>query len=118
MRTHQELDERDLEYHKAAVSKIDADRSLIDSCVARLERWNSISPHHSRHEWRDILSMPWPKAKALILEDSENGRRIRQTSPLVCLLSQTERAAIAKRWLTLDEAIRYDAAISKHGRAA
>ena len=113
MRTHQMIDERSLEYHKLAVDKIDNDSSLLLKAKNLLKSWDSTAPHPSRGEWRDILSLPWSEAKKIILENTDNGRRIRQTSPLSCLLSQDERGRIAKRYLTDDESVRYDEAVKR-----
>jgi len=108
MKTHADIDLRSLEFHKHVVVKIENDPSLKKKAFEILDRWTAVSPHRSRKEWRDILSLPWSKAKEVILEDTENGRRIRQTSPLPCLLSKEERGDIAKRWLSEEEKKRYD----------
>jgi len=94
--THQEIDARSLEYHRLAVERIEGDPELLGKAFALLDHWDKVAPHESRQEWREILSKPWEEARRIILEDSDEGQRVRQSSPLPCLLTKEEREGIAE----------------------
>ena len=65
--------------------------------VARqaLDRWKRVSPNPSTdREWTDLRSGDMDALVAAIVADTVKGQRIRQSSPLVSVLSISERDGI------------------------
>ena len=100
MRTHQEIDRRSLALARAIALKIDGDpdhaglRKAQETC----SRWISIGAGVAAAEWQAILKRPWHEVRAVLLEDSEEGRRLRQSSPFCGVLSVRERTEIYRRF--------------------
>ena len=42
-------------------------------------------------EWMEILRRPWSHIRAILLDDSENSRRLRQNDPFCGILTPKER---------------------------
>jgi hypothetical protein len=51
-------------------------------------------------EWQDLLDQPWESIAALITEPSENGARLRQSTPFAGILTQQERRRIYEAFRT------------------
>jgi len=81
------------------VDRIEADPSIVDRALELLDRWTEreVGPVHRRREWRTILS----KAKessagmdallAILRDDSEASRRLKDFAPFAGILSREER---------------------------
>ena len=54
-------------------------------------------------EWMAILQRPWPEIRSILLDDSEEGRRLRQNDPFCGILTRAER------WEIYREAARNEA---------
>ena len=89
MRTHQQIDERSLAMAKAIVARIDADPSRAGLAKARAtcERWFRQRPLPAIREWLKILGRPWKEIRAVLLDDSEEGQRLRQSDPFCGILN-------------------------------
>ena len=91
--THQQIDRRSLALARRIVEKIDADAggeglaSATETCARWLSRSNS--PVHQ--EWCDILARPWEEVRRVLLDESEEGTRLRQNSPFCGVLTAQER---------------------------
>lgn len=83
--------------HAVIAEKIDRDRKLLDIPHNNLKRW--------RARWDDavpawyeerkaILRRPWPEIAAIITEPSEEGARLRQSTPFAGVLTVAERRRI------------------------
>ncbi len=96
MKTHQAIDRRSLAMAQAIVAKIDADpaRAGLERARATCRRWHEQNPQSATAEWLQILQRPWPEVRAILLEDSEEGSRLRQNSPFAGVLTPQERWAI------------------------
>ncbi|HVX90896.1 MAG TPA: hypothetical protein VHC20_04695 [Candidatus Paceibacterota bacterium] len=84
---------RRLALHQAAVRVLRANPERADSALQTLDRWVAAGfPDRDRAEaWRRIIiSRNWD----VLLEDSEQGRRLRKGSPISCVVDQEERLAI------------------------
>jgi hypothetical protein len=92
VRTHQEIDRRSLAMVRRVVAKIDADPERRGLAHAKkvCERW-ALRGIRSAHEWLGILERPWDEVRALLLDESEEGQRLRQTDPFCGILSPQER---------------------------
>lgn len=92
MRTHQEIDRRSLEMVRRIVAKIDADPERRGLAHARrvCERWVAQGIVSAR-EWLRILERPWEDIRAILLDESDEGQRLRQTDPFCGILTPGER---------------------------
>ncbi len=104
MRTHQQIDRRSLAMARAIVARIDQDGAKAGLARARAtcERWYKERPSPATKEWLEILDRPWEHIRKVLLDESEEGNRLRQSDPFCGILSPQERwdiyrAAASKR---------------------
>lgn len=104
MKDHHAIDRRSLEMARRIVAKIDADpaRAGLDHARDVCRRWVERG-NRSAREWMKILEGPWSEVRAILLDDSEEGRRLRQTDPFCGILTPAER------WEIYREAVRREA---------
>lgn len=95
MRTHQQIDRRSLEMVRRIVEKIDADPSRAGFQRAKdvCHRWVEQGNIPAR-EWLIILERPWDEVRAILLDESDEGQRLRQSDPFTGILTPQERWAI------------------------
>jgi hypothetical protein len=95
VRTHQEIDRRSLEMVRQIVAKIDADpaRAGFEKAKGVCRRWVARGNVPAR-EWLTILERPWEEVRAILLDESDEGQRLRQSDPFVGILTPQERWAI------------------------
>ena len=100
MRTHAQIDERSLALATAVADQIDADPAHrgLDRARPVCARWLDRRPSAACREWMDLLNRPWPEVRAVLLDESEHGKRLRQSSPFCGVLTPRERWAIYKEW--------------------
>lgn len=101
MPTHQELDEKSLRLHQLVASKVRAHPELLERAQTTLKHWRATaSPRTFSYldEWQRWLDMDMDTCLRLALDTSEHATAMRQSSPLACLLSNTERFAFLKSW--------------------
>jgi len=101
MSSHIQIDQRSRLLAEEVARKIDADpnRDGLARVRALCTRWlaaPSASPDLKR--WQDILTRPWPEIRAHLLDPSEEGIRLRQSSPFCGILSPHERWRIYKEF--------------------
>ena len=94
---HRLIEARSLAMHAVIAAKIERDRTLLDIARRNLQRWrarweNDVPAWHD--EWSAIVQRPWPEIAAIITEPSEEGARLRQSSPFAGVLSVDERRRI------------------------
>ncbi|MBV9494859.1 MAG: hypothetical protein JOZ54_11485 [Acidobacteria bacterium] len=101
MRTHQEIDERSLAMVRRIVAKIDADpdRRGLEHARRVCERWVTQGIASAR-EWLVLLEKPWSDVRSILLDESDEGQRLRQTDPFCGILTPAERWQIYReyRW--------------------
>jgi hypothetical protein len=103
--SHQLIDERSLELHRAIAERLRANPELIDHARRNLHRWLSrfeLSKSLERcyQEWLQILDTHSVEEIALLLTDhSETATRLRQNSPFTGILSSREVSEIKRRFL-------------------
>jgi Antitoxin MazE-like len=95
--SHRLLEARSLAMHAIIAEKIQRDRKLLEIAVSNLKRWRArwegqVPTWHQ--EWSEIMSRPWSEIAAIMTEPSEEGARLRQSSPFAGVLSATERRRI------------------------
>lgn len=90
MRDHDAIDRRSLEMARRIVAKIDADPALLERAKRVCARWVERGNVPAR-EWMTILARPWPEIRRILIEDSEESRRLRQNDPFCGILTPAER---------------------------
>ena len=96
---HPHIDARVLDMAKIIAERIDRDPALLDVGRKNLERWRRPdgTANRARDEWEGILARPWPEIRALLLEESDEGQRLRSSHPFAGILTETERIEIMHR---------------------
>lgn len=99
MKTHEAIDRRSLEMARRIAAKIDDDPLREGLAHARrvCSRWVAKGNVPAR-EWMAILSRDWPEIRGVLLDDSEEGRRLRQNDPFCGILTPAERWEIYREF--------------------
>lgn len=97
---HRALEERSLLMARAIVERIDADphRRGLDQARAVCQRWAGHSSAPAVREWMTVLQRPWPEIRRVLLDPSEEGRRLRQSDPFCGILNPRERWALYREF--------------------
>ena len=100
MRTHQQIDERSLAMARAVVARIDADPETAGLTRARqtCRRWAAKRLTPSVAEWLQLLEKPWAEVRLVLLSETEEGCRLRQSSPFCGVLPARERWQIYREF--------------------
>ncbi len=104
VKTHEAIDRRSLTMARRIVAKIDDDPArqglehAREVCARWVERGN-----RPALEWMEILRRPWAEIRSILLDESEEGKRLRQNSPFCGILTPVER------WQIYREAARNEA---------
>ena len=100
VKTHLEIDRRSLALARAVAAVIDGDRTREGLKKARenCSRWYREDRSPAIAEWIGILKQDWPRIRRILLDEGEEGQRLRQSSPFCGILSPRERWAIYKRF--------------------
>jgi len=91
---HRIAEARSLALHVAAVRRIDAQPELLERARATLRRWleqQGEPAPRALMEWKRLLARPWPEIAARATALTEEGARLRQSSPLATLLDAAAR---------------------------
>ena len=94
---HPHIDRRSLEMAKLIVEKIDADPNLFQVAHENLQRWSRIrggALPRCREEWKALLKRPWSQIRRILLDESDEGQRLRSAHPFAGLVSENERRRI------------------------
>jgi hypothetical protein len=100
MKTHEQIDQRSLAMARAIVAKIDHDPARAGLAKARetCSRWYQEHPLTAIREWLEILDQPWEQIRAVLLDESEEGQRLRQSDPFCGILTPRERWEIYRKY--------------------
>ncbi len=81
---------------QAIVDKIDSDpaRDGLEKAKAVCQRWFQERPLPAIAEWLEILKLPWPEIRSILLDETDKGQRLRQSAPFGIVLTPQERWAI------------------------
>ena len=98
---HAGIDRRVLEMARIIVEKIDRDPALMRTGLENIGRWtrqnNGYLPQ-CHAEWKKLIEThPWERLREILLEESDEGQRLRSSHPFTGILSQDERDAIYAR---------------------
>jgi hypothetical protein len=102
MHGHDVIDRTSLELARAIAAKIDADPSLLRIPQDNLRRWMQRNSHAPSlmacyTEWQNTLERGWSQVRAVLLDPSDEGQRLRQNSPFPGVLSPKEVWDIKRR---------------------
>jgi hypothetical protein len=89
--SHKDVDRRIFRLVEVCVVAIDKNPELLAESRIQVGRYSSAS---LRHEWERFLDLPWSELRAIVLETSAEGDRIRQSVPFGGFLSDEERMEI------------------------
>jgi hypothetical protein len=101
MNTHQEIDRRSLALHRIAAERMRSDPMLFDRARERLLRWSSnASPDLKPQltQWERLMGLGLEICLDIAVEDSAYATALRQSSPLVFVLSHQERFRFLETW--------------------
>jgi hypothetical protein len=93
MAGHQLADRTSLALHREVARRIAADPGIVQRARERLARLTSMHPYY-REAWERALSAPIEELCALLGEDSERARDMRQASPFAGALDPATRLRI------------------------
>jgi hypothetical protein len=93
VKSHDQIDARSLALARVVASRIDADpdHRAVDKARALCARWKKTTPCADIELWAELLRGGWPEIRAVLLDPSERGARLRQSSPFCGVLSPRER---------------------------
>jgi hypothetical protein len=100
---HRKLEERSLALHREIARRIRRNPALLSSVRERLIKdirsgRFSISLTDAMQEWLDLLnSNSVEQVLELLVDDGENARRLRQSTPFAGILTQEERRRILEK---------------------
>jgi hypothetical protein len=95
--SHRLIEARSLAMHAVIAEKIQRDPNLLNVARDNLRRWRARWQEQApawHQEWSRILKLPWPQIAAIMTEPSEEGARLRQSSPFTGILSVDQRRRI------------------------
>ncbi|HMP75454.1 MAG TPA: hypothetical protein PKE12_04060 [Kiritimatiellia bacterium] len=97
---HRDIEERSLLLARAIAERIDADplRCGVDQARAVCRRWRETGDSRDLRIWSETLEKPWEEIRAVLLDSSEGGRRLRQSNPFCGILTPQERWAIYREF--------------------
>ena len=82
---------------RIVVQQIDADPALRRIARENLERWRRHAGGtltHAHREWEAILERPWSEIRTMLLDESEEGQRLRSSHPFEGIVTDKERRAV------------------------
>ena len=96
--SHRVHEARSLAMHVLIARKIERAPALRRKATENLARWSAARqdepPAHWLKEWAALLARPWPEVAARMTALTEDGARLRQSSPFAGVLSPAERRRI------------------------
>ena len=107
MNWHEVIDECALETDRVIARELRADPSKLDLVVAWIEKFladpdYSIQSKDALTEWLDLIrTRGLPGVLAALEDRSEEGQRMRQSSPFAVIMPQDERQRILARYEAL-----------------
>ena len=98
---HAGTDRRVLEMTRVIVEQIDRDPALVRVGLENIERWTKLKRGYlprCHAEWKELIEThPWERLREILLEESDEGQRLRSSHPFTRLLTEGERDAIYAR---------------------
>ena len=84
---------------KATVARIDADpeRKGLEHARKVCASWVAVG-NRPAMEWAQIIAGPWEEIRNVLLDESDEGQRLRQSDPFCGILTPAERWAIYREF--------------------
>ena len=103
MNWHEVIDERSLELHGVIARELRADPARLDLVVAWIRRFLDDPEYSDQNkdalaEWMGIIREGLPRVLEALADDTDEGQRLRQSSPFAVLMPQDERARIFAKY--------------------
>ncbi len=103
MNWHDVIDERSLELHSVIARELRADPAKLDLVVAWIQRFLDDSEYSDRGkdalgEWLAIIRQGLPRVLEVLADRSEEGQRLRHSTPFAVIMPQAERARIFAKY--------------------
>ena len=97
---HPRLDARSLAMARIIVERIDEDPTLIEVAHRNLVREERHRGELSKAsgEWKELLSRPWAQVRQILLDESEEGQRLRSSRAFAGIVTEEKRLAIVERY--------------------
>ena len=86
---------------KLVVARIDRQPDLVEVGRKNLKRWKARQGGvlaRCRQEWEELLERPWTEVRTILLEESDEGQRLRSSHPFVGLVTNEERRRIRETY--------------------
>ena len=97
---HERIDQRSIALHRAIGEELRAHPERLGIAREYLSRWAKTAGRSMpyMHRWRAILEMPLEEMIALMSEDTEEMRAMRQATPFAGILTPAARWAIYRQF--------------------
>ena len=95
---HPEIDRRVLALTRIAVARIDENPELVRIGMENIRRWTRQRGGYlprCHAEWQELIERhPWEKLREMLLEESDEGQRLRSSHPFTGIVTETERRRV------------------------
>ncbi|MFA5508145.1 MAG: hypothetical protein WC314_03800 [Vulcanimicrobiota bacterium] len=100
MSDHQRIDAWSLAMMKEIVARIDRDpaREGLERARTTLRKWSEKDRNPITEEWRELLELPWEELRASLLDEGDEGQRLRSSAPFCGILEPRERLEIFQEY--------------------
>ena len=103
MNWHEVMDECALEMDRVIARELRADPAKLDLAVAWIQRFLDDPEYSDQNkdalaEWMEILRQGLPRVLEALADESDEGQRMRQSSPFAVLMPQDERLRILAKY--------------------
>ncbi|MBI5498813.1 MAG: hypothetical protein HY907_01110 [Deltaproteobacteria bacterium] len=90
---HRLAEERSLELHRRVAAELARDGAIVSRAAERVVAWRASGALHGEYAelWMGLLRGPRGELLRVLVDESEAGRRLRQTSPFSFVVSPRER---------------------------
>ncbi|MGE0490687.1 MAG: hypothetical protein AB7S38_15890 [Vulcanimicrobiota bacterium] len=100
MNDHERIDAWSLAMMTEIVARIDADpeRRGLEKARVTLQRWHENGANRATTEWLALLELPWDKLRVRLLDEGDEGQRLRSSAPFCGVLDPRERLEIFREF--------------------
>lgn len=101
MRTHQQIDARSLALHQLIATRLRSEPALFEHCKRTLARWQtsvSASSQPYLQRWEQLFEEGLDASLNMATDNSQLATALRQCSPFVRVLTNTERWDFLNQW--------------------
>ena len=95
---HPDIDRRVLALTRITVARIDEEPALVHIGLENIRRWTRQKSGYlpqCHAEWQRLIEEhPWERLREMLLEESDEGQRLRSSHPFKGIVTETERRRI------------------------